>query len=113
MKNKKGIKVLGTVLVLLSLSNFVMAESYLGFGAGEASSDLKPLFGTQELEDSPMIKAFLGFRTDDHAFEVDVSLGTFDWVNSNINSHAIVNVSANVVGFIPTGETLELFGKLV
>ncbi|MDH5710468.1 MAG: outer membrane beta-barrel protein [Gammaproteobacteria bacterium] len=112
MENKKCIQVFGASLMFLLLSNFVMAESYLGFGAGEASSDLKPLFGTQELEDSPMLKVFLGFRTDDHALEVDISVGTFDWVNSSLNSHTIVNVSGNVVGFIPMGETFELFGKI-
>ena len=112
MGNKKRVQAFGLGLGLLLLSHSVIAAGYWGIGVGEASIDLKPFFGTQELEDSPMLKVFLGSRVDDHAFEVDISAGNFDWVNSNVNSHNIVNVSGNVLGFIPMNDTFELFGKI-
>ena len=88
------------------------AESYLGFGVGNASLDLKPLFGTRELEDSPMLKGFLGYRLEENvAVEVDLSLGDFDWVNSAGNSHTVVNISGCGVAFLPLGGTFELFAK--
>ena len=59
-----------------------------------------------------MLKVFLGNRIDDHAFEVDISVGDFDWVNTNAASHSIVNMSANALGFIPMSDTFELFGKI-
>jgi len=102
----------GLGLAILLLSTAAIAESYIGLGVGSASNDLKPLFGTQTLEDSPMAKVIIGVRTDNHAIELDISLGNFEWVGSNANSHTVVNVSFNLVGFMPVGDVLEVFGKL-
>lgn len=109
----KRMRILLPCLTVLLFSPYAKAESYLGFGIGNASIDLKPLFGTQELEDSPMLKGFLGHHlSENFAVEMDLSLGTFDWVNSSNNSHTVVNISASGVGFIPLGDTFELFAKL-
>lgn len=111
MKRKIFVQASVLSLGILFFSTSVLAGGYWGLGAGSASLDLKPLFGTEELEDSTMLKFILGSRTKNFALELDISAGVFDWVSSSANSHAVAVVSGNVLGFIPISETFELFGK--
>ena len=95
-----------------SLSTVVYADGYWGFGAGNASINLKPLYGTEKLEDSAMLQLIIGNRTDNFAFEINISAGVFDWEYSSVNSHAVAVVSANALGFLPVSDRFELFAKL-
>ena len=112
MNNKTIIKYFLIGLFIFGFSSHSYAESYWSIGAGNASIDLKPLFGTEELEDSTMIKVIIGHRTDNNGLELDISVGNFDWVNSSINSHTVAVVSGNLVRYLPLNDSIELFAKI-
>ena len=104
--------ILVLLLACLSISaSPVFADGYWGIGVGNASLDLKPVFGTEELEDAAMLKVILGNRTGNFALEMDIAAGSFDWVGSTYNSHTVAVVSGAMIGFWSINETLEFFAK--
>lgn len=112
MRTAKCMQVLGFSLGVLFMSASARAEGYWGFGIGEASLDLKPGFGAQAIEDSPMLKLIFGSRTIDQSIELDISLGVFDWTGTRDGSHTVANISVSGLAFMPIGEASWLFGKI-
>lgn len=114
MKNIFDKGLLGLIgLLLIFGSNLVFAEGlYFGAGLGNASWDLKPLYGSFELEDSTPFRLFLGSKTGVIGGEMEVDFSAHDWVGSG--GQATHNASSLIFSglyYIPIANGFDLYGK--
>jgi len=100
------------VILLLSFSHSSFANSYWGLGAGPSSFDIKPAFGSDEVEDTTAIRFLFGSRNNNTGIELDVSLADYNWVFNSSGSHTVLNIIFSGVGYLPISDSFSLFGKI-
>lgn len=109
-------KSLGCVFLILASSIFTnqaLAEQYWGLGLGKSSFDLTPLYGSFELDDAIAFKFVFGNKTDNTAFEMDMSFASYDWTGTYGDaSHNALNLVLAGLGYLPLSESVDLFGKI-
>lgn len=97
---------------VLCLSGNAYAEGYWGLGFGNASYDIKPLFGTFEVEDAVALKGFVGIRNGNFGFEGEGTVSMHDWEGAiGDASHTVVNLVFSLVGYLPVSDNFSLYGK--
>lgn len=112
MKNSL-LKLLVAVGLLLSTSSIAFASSYFGGGIGNASWDLKPLFGSFELEDGTAIRLFYGTRTGNFGGEMELAFSEHDWKGSGGQAtHNATHFIFSGVGYFPLANYVDLYGKV-
>jgi len=111
MTKTKILSPVSLIFTTMLISAPAFCDQYWGLGIGSASYDIKPLFGAREVDDGPMLRGFIGKRKDNAAFEMDASVGSFDWIGSS-DSHAVATLGVSGVGFIPLADTFEVYAKI-
>lgn len=100
------------LLVAALVSGSASADSYFGFGLGNASWDLKPFFGTNELEDGTAVRLFGGTRTGNFGMEIEFSFSEHDWKGSGgLATHNAGGLIFSGVGYLGLAPGFDLYGK--
>ena len=107
------------ILAIMFANNNAFADQYVGIGFGTASWDIKPLLGTYEVDDGTPFKIFYGARKGKLGFEMEFSMGEYDWVDTfgivtipgDTVTHMADHLVFSVLGYLPLNQTFELYGK--
>lgn len=112
MKNKLLIRLVTIGAMLITGSN-ASAGVYFGGGLGTASWDLKPFYGTFELEDGAAIRLFGGTRFGYFGGEMELAFSAHDWKGSGGQiTHNATSVIFSGVGYLPLANFVDAYGKL-
>lgn len=100
-------------LVVISVSNTAFATGYFGVGFGKAQFDIKPLFGTNEVDDGTPFRLFGGVRGGNLGWETEISFADYDWSNKGGSAtHHAGNVVISGLGYLPLSKSFDLYGKI-
>ena len=111
MQTKSIVKICAA-LIAVTLSQSSFAGNYWAIGGGSTSWDIKPVFGTYEVKDGPTLDILLGTRSGNFAFEGEFTFSSHDWVGVNNATHNVGNLIFAGLGFLPIGQTFELYAKV-
>jgi hypothetical protein len=111
MQTKSILKICAA-LIALTLSQSSFAGGYWAIGGGTTSWNIKPVYGTFEVENGPTFDILLGLRKGNFAFEGEFTYSSHDWVGVSNATHNVGNLIFAGLGFLPIGQTFEIYGKL-
>jgi len=98
--------------LLGSLSSPATA-SYFGLGVGSAQYDIRPLLGTERVEEGAPFTLFVGNRGRNLGFELGLSGSQFDWKNyGGQASHHVSSAVFAGIAYTPMNPIVSLYGKL-
>jgi hypothetical protein len=110
--NNKYLGGLTLILVSTFTSNQALAENYWGIGLGNSSFDIKPLYGSDEVDDAIDLKFVVGSRTSSTGYEMDLSFASYDWTHTSDATHNAFNLVFTGIGYLPVSESVDLYGKI-
>lgn len=108
----KSLLRLGALFFAITLSQNTFAGSYWGIGAGVSTWDLKPVYGTFDLENGPTLDLVMGLRNGNLGYEGEISFSSHNWVGYSSAKHNAANLILAGIGYLPISPGFELYGKL-
>ena len=87
-------------------------DSYWGIGFGKSSFNIKPLYGSNEVDDSGAFKVVIGSRFGNLGYEMDFSFASYDWKGLSSATHNASNVVFAGLGYLPISDSFDIYGKL-
>lgn len=103
-----------SILLLASslITTPVIAGNYWGLGLGNSSFDIRPLFGSFEVDDGTAFKFIMGSRSNNTGLELDFSFASYDWTGVSNATHNVFNMTIAGIGYVPVTNGVDLFGKV-